>query len=221
GSSVDQIILDPNAGGDNTVQLPNDAVNPAEMYAEPGVAGDLDGQTILTIPQGTFEITNRRLSIPADGYLLVIATCETRINHRGTTIDFLLGLSDINGTLYTNQDLQYYFAAEQLLGAQIFPSTIHMLIPVKQGNTIIYFFSNLTAGAGDVQIGDVNFSMAYFPTAYGSVTAPILGKQGTAAAAEEQPASAPDQPMSTGEIQTELKRLTDRIEALQKQIENQ
>ena len=52
GSSVDQIVLNPDGGQDNSVQLPFGAINPNEILAEPGVAGDLNGDQPISIPSG-------------------------------------------------------------------------------------------------------------------------------------------------------------------------
>ena len=137
-----------------------------------------------------------------------------------------MALSDVPGDYYTNQDLEFFFEAESEFGLHYYPVTTHLLIPVKTGSpTEIFFYSDLAFGQGDVQISDITLSIAYFPTAYGTVTLPQLpGGGNLRSEMEEGPfakrlAEAENRKMSNGEIVEELERLRRRIEKLQNQIE--
>ena len=77
--------------GNDSVQLPLDAIYDQEILDEPGVASDeLSGSLGLTSSYAA--ICARSINVPASGYVLALAKCQIRaVHYQGTMSDADLG----------------------------------------------------------------------------------------------------------------------------------
>jgi hypothetical protein len=166
------IVLDPHVSGNNSVILPESAINAAEMQNEPGVASEtLTGSFSLS---GGIEIIRQRsLTTPAAGWVLVMASCYVRSLHtQWTSTEAYFGVSDEPDALPANQQIIFYMTSNANTGNYYYPACITGLFSVSSGYHTFYFLGD--ESSGDVSCGDIQFSLIYFPTSYGSVTPTLV-----------------------------------------------
>ncbi len=226
--------------GDNTsVILPNNSISAMEILDEPGVASETNNAG-LGLTGAVDTLTSRSLTVPAAGYVLVIATCEALMSHgSGTNSAAIFGVSDTAGSFPANQDVSLLIPSAAPTGVYSFPVTVHGLFSVSSGANTFYFLADETSGL--VTAGDIQLSLVFFPTAYGTVTSTLLdssqppGSDEVAesstqwlfpsvsgvvntAATTEQPAqeAKPDQ---IAELQARIQRLEDMVTALTSRTE--
>jgi hypothetical protein len=154
--------------GDGAVVLPADAVSAGEMLDEPGVAGTTSDSP-TSLGTSVTLLLSRTISVPADGYVLSMATCDMTLFHTfGTADNLIVGVSTSPSTLPTNHDIVYSLGGSLPTDLYTFPMAVQGLFPVSAGMQTIYFLGRRT-GAG-ANVGDKQLSLAFFPTAYGTVS---------------------------------------------------
>jgi len=163
--------------GGNSVVLPSDAIGSTEMGNETGVAAEryatgfiLDGtkQTLLS----------RSISCPTGGYVLVIGSCQGRAIHTtGSSSSANFGVSDQAGTLPSNQDVGLNLPPTLSTGTYDIPVTVQTIFYVSGTSTETYYLIGEET-AGDYQAYDLQLSLVFIPTAYGTVSSPFAGKTG-------------------------------------------
>jgi len=159
--------------GNGSVRLPADAIYNDEILDEPGVASDAANIGVgLTSSVGT--IRSRSITVPATGYVLVMASCQITADHTmGLGTDADLGVSDISSGFPVNQDIAVTVPATAPTGNYKYPGSYHGLFEVGGAGTYTYYFLGRRF-AGTFTIYDIQLTLIYFPTAYGDVvgTAP-------------------------------------------------
>ena len=154
--------------GDAAVVLPADAVSAGETLDEPGVAG-ATSETATSVGTSLTALLSRTISVPADGYVLAIGTCDLTFFHSaGTTDNMTVGVSTSASTLPANHDISYSIGAALTTELYTFPITIQGLFQVSAGMQTLYFLGR-RSGAGAIA-SDKQLVLAYFPTAYGTVS---------------------------------------------------
>ncbi|MCI0596313.1 MAG: hypothetical protein L0Z48_07195 [candidate division Zixibacteria bacterium] len=154
--------------GDASVAVPVDAVNALEMFNEPGVASIAsDANTPLGgSPQ---NLLSRSITVPASGYVFAIGTAGVSVTHtNGVLSNGQYGVSDVSATFPANQDVEVYVNPDAPSGLYGWPLTVHGLFSVSAGTHTFYFVGDEDAG-GHIA-NDLQLSLLYFPTAYGTVT---------------------------------------------------
>ena len=183
-SGVTTVSLDADLIGTGAAVLPADAISDLEILDEPGVASDhLIGPIVSA--SGYTTIASRTLTAPTSGYVLVIATCEAQVSHVASVLTSAnFGVSTSSASLPGHQDFELSIsAAEEQSGNWDIPVTVHGLFTVTAGATSFYFLIDKNTASGTFTINDVQLSLAFFPTAYGTVN-PTLAT-GEAVSAEE------------------------------------
>lgn len=197
GSSVSAVFdMRPNIAPDDTVVLPEGSIRSPEIGDEPGVASIRRDTSALG--EGITTLVTHAIIAPAAGYVLAIGTATAGVNHPaigGSWARF--GLGDTNSVPY-NVDLG--LDPNMASGEYRCPVAVHGLFAVSAGPKEISFVGqeiNSSWGAFDI-----NLTLIYFPTAYGSVEAPVLGAASTLTApAATQPADSSNLPAKTGVLQ--------------------
>lgn len=159
------VFMDGDQSGDVAVQLPNSSISALEQLNEPGVASSRS-TTLFTPDVGAIEILlTRTITVPADGYVLVIGTC--RINASGVSGDSAqFWVQDNAGP--TEACIMQYKAPTA--GNNNNPITVQSVFPVTAGAQT--FSMRATEWSGTFFVLERQLSLAYFPTAYGTVTPP-------------------------------------------------
>jgi len=226
------IVLDTSVAGNDSVALPVDAIESTEVLDEPGVAG-YASDSIYFFGTPLAAILSRTITVPESGYCFVIATGQANCNHSpGTTSRLYLGVSDTADSLPDNQDVLLKINASAGLGLWGHPVTVHGMFTVSPGSNTFYFLGQ--EDGGDWTITNMQLSVMYFPTAYGTVTPtvfargggdePVIGAMSPGEIRGEQlEAAAFDRnrrDAELAEMRTTMERLSSQVENLQRQLDD-
>ncbi len=163
--------------GDNSVQLPNDAVNSQEILDEPGIAASyIPAFFSITATLTTYRVDSVVVTAPSSGKFVVQATGYVNFDHtQGTTDNFQFNVSSTpNGALITNGvstflvpdslpsrsgalAYRYPFSCMQVFNAPSAGSyTFYLLAMEYSGNTV------------STDVGFTSLVATYYPTIYGN-----------------------------------------------------
>lgn len=201
-----------------------------EILDEPGVASSIEGSSGVTISaSGVTMLRFRTLTAPAAGYVLVIGTCEASVIHTsGITSDAHFGVANLSGIVPDNQDVHLHLDAAIGSGQRNYPVTVHGLFEVSPGMDTFYFYAKKTLG--DFTAYEVQFTLIYFPTAYGVVNPTFAGEpslrddelpQGSPIIVEEVPPDrASAETLDTSPMEREMAEIRARLEAVEQELRN-
>ena len=213
------ITLDASAEGNESVELPPDAISAPEILDEPGAGYDWRAVT-YNLDTGITSVAGRTVTVPAAGYVIVWGTAEVQIDHTSGTADHgRLGVS-ANQTSYPsaqNNDLK--LDAGLQTGVYNFPVTVHGLFEVADGGAFTYYLIG-SEYSGVVSVNRSSLTALYIPTAYGFVDA-LSASYGSAPsdsdpALERREAEA----FNSDRVERELAAMRDRIAALESELGN-
>ena len=166
------IVLSTSASGDQSVEVPVDAINATEILNEPGVAEvSSPGSVLLTISAPVTDVINTvTINCPTDGYVFVIASADLAQNHvQGTTSSTNLGVSHNPTGIPSNGDLTTTIASINPSGVYRHAVTAHSVFQATQGANTFYFLGDTDSAGGFAQVSDIQLSTIFIPTAYGTV----------------------------------------------------
>lgn len=180
------MTFDPAALNNNaSVVFPNSSISATEIFDEPGVASATEGTATVFLDGTVQTLLSRSITAPAAGFVLVIATAQANCSHtNGATSFATFGVSDTAGSFPVNQDVALSIPSALPTSASYTqPVTVHGLFQVATGPSTFFFVGDESTGAWSVN--DIQLSLLYFPTNYGTVT-PTLDAlvSGDAAGAE-------------------------------------
>jgi hypothetical protein len=171
------ITFDMTVTGDSCVSLPPDVIASHETLDEPGTAS-LSGSLSSVFLDGSVQtLLYRSIVVPANGYVQVIATAQAILTHvKGisSTADF--GVSDTSISFPANQDVALQIPDSAASGHYSFPVTVHGLFEVSAGTHTFYFLAQ--EYSGDIAAYDLQLTLIYIPTAYGTVVSTLTGPRG-------------------------------------------
>ena len=154
--------------------LPADAIGDTEILDEPGVARN-ENMAQLTLTGGVEVLTSRSITVPAAGYVLALGTCNAYVNHtNGSSTVCFVGLHTTSAPLPTTA-VQQQVSSTAPTGVYRFALTPHNLFTVASAGTYTYYFLAYES-AGDWFVDTSVLTLAYFPTAYGTVA--LAGREG-------------------------------------------
>jgi hypothetical protein len=166
--------------GNNSVLLPISSVSSQELYNEPGVTSNRAHDTggLALSGTGYDVITSSSITVPDAGYVLVIATAQVDFGHTtGTETYANVGVSNVDTGLPAAQDIQTYLPSDLPTDTYRLGITRHNLFIVGDtGTTTFYFIGRLYSGSCTVY--DVQLSLVYLPTTYGTVAPLTAGVAG-------------------------------------------
>jgi hypothetical protein len=163
--------------GNASVQLPGSSVSSSEIQNEAGVASYEEGSAGIYLDSAPTitTIASQSITAPTAGYVLVIATCQARIDKdlevQAMSANF--GVSDDSGVFPTNQDVTLSLDDDLPTGLYDFPVTCHGLFEVSAGTRTFYFLGTETDGL--YMAYDRQISLVFIPTAYGTVEPTVAG----------------------------------------------
>lgn len=169
-------VFDMSASGDASVALPASSVSASEMLDEPGVANNHANSA--AIPTSTGPLISRTITVPADGYVLVIASGDLSLPYTGSACSFAVGVSDSSTTIPIDQDMQVNLPAGLPSGTYDFCVGSHGLFSVSAGSHTFYFNGVRSSGFITGTVFDLQLTLVYFPTAYGTVVSNFRGGGG-------------------------------------------
>ena len=157
-----------------SLTLPVRSVTAADQRDEPGIASETANFSIL-LSGGVETLLSRSISVPVNGYCVVIASMETWAAHStGTFTSAVFGVSDDPNALPTNQDVELRFSTGVPSGSFDTPVTVHGAFEVFGGQNTFYLLGELNSGS--VTVSDIQLTVMFFPTARGAVTPTAVGR---------------------------------------------
>lgn len=216
-----------NNTGDLSVNLPNNAVSKLEILDEPGAASYAEGSASVALGTPATTIGSQSITVPGAGYVLVVATGQLTITHTaGTGSSFVFGVSANAAALPNNQDVGLSLPAALETGTYSLPVSVHGLFQVAgAGANTYYFLGEEFANPGTMF--DVQLSLVYIPTAYGTVQPTLAGANVSDEWAAARPAidvaaqRAASEAANNERIMRELEALKAEVEALKAGMQNQ
>ena len=219
--SVRSATFDMSLSGNASVVIPTDAISAVETLDEPGVASI--NQSVTTALDGTVQtLLQRSITVPAAGYCLVMGSVEAQVLHsNGLATTGLFGVSDVVGVLPATQDFNLTMPTSAPTGTYVVPVTVHGLFTVSAGPNTFYFLGD--EASGSLQISDVQLSIVYVPTAYGTVTSSLTSGDGDgmSVGAPRLGASEPREAEAfhRARVDREMAAMQAQVEELRRQLE--
>jgi len=153
--------------GNSAVELPMDAVSAPEILDEPGVAG-ASTTSGITLSGPVETLLSRSITVPASGYVLVAASAEIEIHHGASFSGASFGVSNSSSSFPTGGAVYHRVPAGATEGVWMPGVSVQWLFEVSAGTNTFYFLGDLVGGTWTIY--DRNLTLAYFPTAYGTVS---------------------------------------------------
>lgn len=171
---VTRISLDAGNTGNASVILPNDAINAAEMFNEPGISASNPNAIIDLSSTTTMEdLAVTTLTIPTDGYIVV----------RGSGYLFAFGTTGVNEAVLQIDETaggSTTFPYITIAGESSYPTTGNYFDPFTAERVYFKTAGSYTfrleakqnfATTGTTRIVFPRVVATFFPTSYGSVSA--------------------------------------------------
>lgn len=217
--------------GNSSVQLPQDAIYDYEILDEPGVASNKEGVSGITLDGTVQTLLSRTITCPASGYVLVIGTAQAAVSHTTGTIssaDF--GVSASSSSFPVNQDVSLYFSSGVPTGYFVSPTTVHGLFTASAGSNTFYFLAQ--ENSGTYSVVDMQLTLVYLPTAYGTVVATKIEgesnipdeqapKVSSLSLSDIEAERAESEAFNSARIERELAEMRAQIEALKAEMGKQ
>lgn len=173
--NVSAMRFNTNVNDDGSVIFPANAINSEEISNEPGVAGNGEN-TSTVIGTGLTTIISRSITVPAAGYVLVMASAQLTINHtNGSYSRANFGVSASSSSWPDNQDILVGLPDDEVSGYYYIPVSPHKLFEVGSAGTYTYYFlGHLFDTGADFITWDPQLSLIYIPTSYGTVSSTLV-----------------------------------------------
>jgi hypothetical protein len=191
-------------GGNGSVVLPNNSIAAAEVFDEPGVAGDAEGVNAAALTPSVQALLSQSITVPTAGFVLVLGTCQATANHvNGTQSMATFGVSSNTTSFPSSQDVQVSLPSSAVSGGYNWAVAVHGLFSVASAGS--HTFSLLAQEtSAQWSASEMQLTLVFFPTSYGTVTSTLTGSsvEQSAVAAEES-ASGPSTAASDASQQVE------------------
>ena len=209
-----------------SVQLPTNSIAAGEVLDEPGVAS-VASNAAFVFAGGVENVVSRSITAPVAGYVLVVATAQLSADHAdGVVSQLMIGVSDAAGVFPTNQDVLLEISSNWPTGYFYQASTVHGLFEVTAGAHTFYLVGREYSGAWTAN--DVQFSLMFFPTMYGTVEPTLVAgdapddasapQRGALTASEIASERAQSEADNSARIERELSEMRERLERLEAEL---
>ena len=216
--------------GDLSVNLPNNAISKIEVIDEPGAVSYAEGSAAVALDAGgaVTTIGSQSITVPAAGYVLVLATAQLMANHTsGNSLTGQFGVSAASTSFPVNQDVAFTLAPTMPTYASYnFPISVHGLFQVAGAGSNTYYFLGQQSGTSTMTMYDVQVTCVYIPTAYGTVDPTLAGasvsdeKASFRQAIDVAAQRAASEAANNDRIERELEALRAEVEALKASAKN-
>lgn len=154
--------------GNTSVILPTNSIAALEIMDEPGVANDHNDNMLLDTT--TTVLASRSITVPAAGYVLVLADGDLEVYHTaGTDSAYVYGVSSSSASLPADQDMMTRIKGGLTAGTYNFAASSHGLFSVAGAGSYTYYFLGYEFSGGSARMFDIQMTLLYVPTAYGTV----------------------------------------------------
>ncbi len=220
--SAREVEFDMADEGDFSVVLPVNSIARNEIKDEPGVASMTYSETEgIGLSMGSYvALGSRSITVPAAGYVMVMATSSIHVNHtNGSLSTAQFGVSHAPDYLNPNQRAELGEPAAAATGVYERIVSSHGLYEVIDAGTATFNFLGYLTG-GSMTAYDVQLTLCYFPTPYGTVepTAAVSPALATAPDRAEREKSIAD---NQARIERELAAMKSRVAELEQELKAQ
>lgn len=220
--------FDMSATGNSSVLLPTDAIAASEMLDEPGLAYQTDGTSLITLDGTTQTLLSRSITAPAAGYVIVIGSVVGQAQHTNGIVDAVVfGVGSAAGTFGTDRIMALIAPSSLATNTYYFPVTVQGVFSVSSGTSTFYLLGDEDAGSW--RATDMQLTLLYVRTAYGTVASPVantpaglvrekvasVGVSPAAVEAERAEARA----SAAARLERELEQMRAQLEELQRRVE--
>jgi len=164
--------------GDNSVILPTDAVNSAEIINEPGIVHRY--KNTITTTSSVLAGDTLVITVPASGYVILQASGYfDALSNAGGSPYIRASISETAASI--NFDNFAYFNLPSLPAGSYYDDfSINGAFSVTAGAHTYYLNSSLGVGVTSGHMNRVHFMATYYPTSYGTFTATKAAPMGAA-----------------------------------------
>lgn len=165
------IVLNAGGDGNSAVTLPEDAIDNLEILDEPGVAANINA-TLITLTSSMQDLVTVDITIPADGYIRVTASCNSNSYGSWQTTYGVFQIDETaGGSLiaphYTVVGPQHAVDAAFVFISGVFTERMYF----KPAGTYTFRLEALRGSSSATVLTSHNrITAIYYPTAYGSVS---------------------------------------------------
>lgn len=167
------ITLDTSVSGDESLVVPDGAINADEIADEPGVAEIHANSLSRDIDNFVGPVLSRSITVPGAGYVLAIGNVEVLVGFAtGSDQGVNIGISDKNNTFFEGIELSMDVPANRATGNYNLLFSPSMVFPIDDaGSYTFYLVASEDGGNGAnvVRASDAQLTLLYVPTAYGTV----------------------------------------------------
>lgn len=219
--------LDMSASGDDAVVLPADAIGAAEVLDESGLAYQVDGAGLITLDGTTQTLLSRSINVPAAGYLIAIGSLVGQAVHtNGSTDAVVFGIGSAAGVFGADRTMALINPSSLASTTYYYPVTVQGVFSVSSGTSTFYLLGREDNGSW--RATDLQLTLLYVRTAYGTVASPVANATGlvgekvavagpSPAAIEAEQAEA--RALGSARLGRELEEMRERLEELTRRLD--
>lgn len=163
--------------GNDAVQLTGNAVSSAEMLNEPGIANVQGG--FIAIPTSPSSVMSRSITVPAAGFVVALLDGDTGASHVAGSGNSSVSwyIDDVaGGTGSGEDDMLWFLPSASPTGTYDFATSSHAVFAVPGPGTYTYHVNmDRSANLVTAFLFDGQFTLMYFPTAYGTTDPSLTG----------------------------------------------
>jgi hypothetical protein len=215
--------------GTYSVQLPGESIDRTEITDESGGASnnayDISGPGLTG---GVIDVlTSRTITVPSDGLVLAIASAQVDIDHTFGTLSYAeFGVAEDSTVFPVCQDVRLQLDGDLGTGSYAFPVSNHSLFDVGGAGSYTFYYLG-REGGGDFLVFDVQLSLVFIPTEYGTVSGTLAslgagGEGGTApvrSIADIEAERRESIATNNARIERELEELRAQVERMRREME--
>jgi hypothetical protein len=158
-------------GASSDVILPTGSINAAEIADEPGIAArNREAFGVVLHSTALTDIASRTITVPANGFIVVLATIKATNLDFNSTKDFemcVTEVADLTGDEYCSRD----GLSNPILNLIDHTITIHTVFQASANTSHTFHMVVQATGASDPNVScfEPRLTLMFFPTSYGTV----------------------------------------------------
>lgn len=149
------------------------SVHSDDIVNGPGVAAYVGPSYPIYLDDSAYTaVCSLAIDCPSAGYVMAVAhgRIATMPQHTtGTISHAFLGISNVSTALPGNQDLDFQISEAAPTGVYSVPYGLTSMFTVESAGTDTYYCVVWVDSGSEISIADMQFSLLYVPTAYGTV----------------------------------------------------
>lgn len=177
--ALSETYVNTNETGDNSVQLPTDAVHSAEIIDEPGLVSALTSSS-YDLGEEMKDLRTVTISTPAAGYIYLLGQCYVRTYGSTSELRIYVQIDETSGGSYqtpyvTGSGMTSFPSSSTSYYWPVFVQRVYY----QEAGTYTFRIEGMhTDDAHTSSAGQVTLTALYFPTACGTVSAILSDPSG-------------------------------------------